>query len=120
MYHSSLTQEQSSQLESVQRVCLATILGDNYVSYEAAREMTGLPLLSARKERRVETFCRRAIVHPRHKNMFPLNIVETDRGVRKRKTFKVNYARTQSYQSSSVIYCQTKLNQLIDQGKLQL
>ena len=71
VYHSSLTQEQSNQLESVQRVCLATILGDNYVSYEAAREMTGLPLLSARRERRVETFCRRAIVHPRHKEHVP-------------------------------------------------
>ena len=57
VFHSGLTLEQSHQLESVQRVTLATILGDNYVSYDAAREMTGIPLLSERRQQRVETFC---------------------------------------------------------------
>ena len=49
VYHSGLTQEQSHQLETVQRVALATILADNYVSYDTTREMTGIPLLSERR-----------------------------------------------------------------------
>ena len=76
VFHSGLTQEQSHQLETVQGVALFTILGDNYVLYEAAREMTGIPMFSERRQERVETFCKRAI---KHMKMFPLNIVEGDR-----------------------------------------
>ena len=72
----TILEEQSHQLETVQGVALFTILGDNYVLYEAAREMTGIPMFSERRQERVETFCKRAI---KHMKMFPLNIVEGDR-----------------------------------------
>ena len=96
VYHSGLTQEQSHQLETVQRVALATILGDNYVSYDAAREMTGIPLLSERRQQRVETFCKRAVKHPRHRKMFPPNTVVGD------------------------IHCQKTLNSLVQANKINL
>ena len=37
-YHSSLTVAQSDKIERIQKVCLRVILGDMYVSYEAALE----------------------------------------------------------------------------------
>ena len=120
VFHNGLTQEQSHQLESVQRVALATILGDNYVSYDAAREMTGIPLLSERRQQRVETFCKRAIKHPRHKQLFPPNTVDSEINVRDGEAFTVIYARIDFYQSSSVIHCQKVLNKLVREDKIKL
>ena len=45
-FHSSLTQEQSRKIENIQRTCLKIILQDNYLNYESACDLTGLPLLS--------------------------------------------------------------------------
>ena len=120
VFHSSLTSEQADQLEAVQSVALFTILGDNYVSSSAAREMTGLSLLSERRERRVESFTRKALKHPRHVKLFPRNEVNSDRSVRYREPFKVNYARTEYYKRSAVVNCQTKANQMYVEGKLNL
>ena len=41
VFHSSLTLKQRQKLEMIQKICLRVILGDMYVSYEAALEMTG-------------------------------------------------------------------------------
>ena len=45
-FHSSLTQEQSRKIENIQRTCLKIILQENYLNYESACDLTGLPLLS--------------------------------------------------------------------------
>ena len=60
---------------SVQTAALFTILGDNFVSSSAAREMTGLALLSERRERRVEAFTRKSLKHPKHSLLFPCNMI---------------------------------------------
>ena len=44
-FHSSPTIEQTNDLERIQKVCLKIILGDNFVDYSAALEMTGLETL---------------------------------------------------------------------------
>ena len=51
-FHSTLTVHQSIDLERIQKTCLKVILGESYVSYEAALEMTGLTSLSDRREKR--------------------------------------------------------------------
>ena len=47
-FHSSLTVEQSNKIERIQKTSLKVILGEMYVDYPSALEMTGLDLLSAR------------------------------------------------------------------------
>ena len=54
--HTSMTQQQSSSLERCQAVSLRIILQENYVSYEAVLEMTGLETLSARRQKRCLDF----------------------------------------------------------------
>ena len=120
VFHSSLTAEQSDLLESVQSAALFSILGDNFVSSSAAREMAGLDLLSERRERRVEAFTRKSLKHPRHSNLFPRNVIESDREVRYREPFKVNFARTEFYRKSALIKCQNKANQMFAEGRLKL
>ena len=72
-FHSSLTVEQSYKLERIQKTCLRIILGDMYIDYPAALEMTGLDTLSDRRVKRCLTFSMRAIRHDRNQKLFPLN-----------------------------------------------
>ena len=108
-FHSSLTIEQTNDLERIQKVCLKIILGDNFVDYSAALEMTGLETLYLRRETRVLNFSLKCLKHPVNKNLFPLNennLLDN----RHRELFKVNFARTDSYKDSAIPYCQRKLN----------
>ena len=108
-FHSSLTTEQRSKLEQIQKTCLRVILGEMYVSYEAALEMCGLETLDTRREVRCLTFARRCLKYPRTSRIFPYKSAH-EQNVRKRETFVVNPARTSSYQKSAIPYCQRILN----------
>ena len=107
--HSSLTQEETNDLERVQKVCLKIILSENYVDNSVALEMTGLETLFIRREKRVINFSLKCLKHPVNKNLFPLNEDNTLDN-RHRELFKVNFARTNAYKDSAIPYCQRKLN----------
>ena len=49
--HPSLTLEESQTLERIQKTCLRIILGDMYVSYDSALEMSGLRTLYSKREK---------------------------------------------------------------------
>ena len=111
-FHSSLTLEQSTDLERIQKTCLRVILGDNYVSYTAALEMTGLSPLNERREKRCLEFALRSVKHPINKRIFPLNPNLNQEGMefRSMEVFQVNHSRPESYKKSAVLYCQRLLN----------
>ena len=104
VWHSRLTQEQSASLERVQKTCMKVILGEMYISYESALEMSGLETLEARRTQRCLKFAKKCLRNPRHSGMFPLN-----QHGRKEK-YVVNFARTETYKRSSVPYMQRLLN----------
>ena len=108
-FHSSLTTEQSNKLEQIQKVCLRIILGDMYISYASALEMTGLKPLSERREDRCLDFAQKCIKHPRNSRLFPLK-QPTDYSMRASDKFKVNFASKDYYKNSSIPYCQRLLN----------
>ena len=111
-FHSNLTLSQTTDIERIQKTCLKIILGDNFVSYPAALEMTGLESLFNRREKRCLDFSLKAIKHPVHSRLFPLNRNQNNGSivVRKREKFHVNFARTESYRKSAIPYCQRMLN----------
>ena len=94
-----------------QAVSLRVILQENFVSYSAALEMTGLSRLSERRLSRCLDFslkCRKDVHNAR---FFPLNpnlgnTLET----RGREQFKVNFCRTKTYQDRAIPFCQRLLN----------
>ena len=104
-FHSALTVNQCHKLESIQSTCLRVILADNYVSYNAALEMSGLERLEARRERRQLSFSLRCLDNDFTSEMFPLNNKPI-----KREAFVVNFARTEQYRKSALIQCQKTLN----------
>ena len=111
VYHSSLTVKQSDKLESIQKTCLRVILGDMYISYTAALEMTGLQTLYDRRQDRCLKFALKSTKIPLRKRLFPLNHVDNERSIHSREKFKVNFARTEDYRKSTVPFCQQLLNQ---------
>ena len=110
VFHSRLTQEQSEKLERIQKACLRVILGDMYLDYTSALEMTGLETLVSRRIKRCLDFSKKCIKHPRNSRLFPIAENNSTYNVRRKDMFKVNFARTSSYQNSTIPFCQRLLN----------
>ena len=110
VFHSRLTVEDSDSLERIQKCCLRIILGDSYINYSAALEMTGLVTLHQRREERCLAFALKALKHPLNSRMFPINL-ETGQDTRTPEMFTVNFANTEAYKTSSIPDNQRRLNQ---------
>ena len=113
-FHSSLTVAQATDIERIQRTSLKVILGDTYVDYPAALEMSGLQTLYERRERRCLDFALKSLKHPINSRMFPINSNLGGEGmeIRSRETFEVNFKRTEQYRMFAGPFCQRKLNEL--------
>ena len=109
-WHSSLTQEQSDDIQRVQHTALKVILGKEYTDYQSSLNKCGLESLYSRREKRCLTFGLRSLKHPKHKLMFPLNNIPDATNTRNRNMFEVNFARTSTYQKSAIPYIQNLLN----------
>ena len=118
VWHSSLTDQQSRSLERCQSVCLSVILGDNFISYEAALEMTGLEKLFDRRQSRCLSYGLKSVKHPENKRFFPENPnLNLTLEAREREPYIVNFARTKLYQQSAIPYIQRLLNKNAMQEK---
>ena len=49
VFHSSLTVEKSNKIERIQKRCITLTLGDMFINYPSALEMSGLDTLHARR-----------------------------------------------------------------------
>ena len=110
-WHSTLTNEQSNNLESVQKLCLKIILASEYCGYENALEICGLDSLSSRREDKCLKYGLKSLLHPIHSKQFPLNMKNSSVDTRKSEHFKVNWAKSESYRMSAIPYIQRMLNQ---------
>jgi hypothetical protein len=115
VWHSTLTVEQSHDLERVQKLCLKIILGDDYCGYDSALVSCGLEKLSVRREARCLKFGLKSLLHPTHSAMFPVNpqVLTNPDNTRSSEHFLVNFARTDSYRDSAIPYIQRMLNNYV-------
>ena len=109
VWHSTLTKEQSTDIERVQKTSLKIILAEEYSGYTNALKMCNLQTLSSRREKRCLNYGLKAIKHTKHEKLFPLN-TESNHDLRNIEKFHVNYARTSAYKMSTVPYVQRLLN----------
>ena len=112
VFATSLTVEQDRKLTNIEKTALRIILQDNYVSYEAALEMTGLSSLSERRAAHLLSFSRRASRHPFHgPRMFPINPdIQDIHNLRNREKYHVNFSRGAAYFNSTIPTAQRLLN----------
>ena len=104
-FHSSLTVEQTTDLERIQKSRLKVILSENYVDYEAALEMTGHATLYARRKKRVSDFLLKMYQTPSEQETIP-----TEHTRQKQGHICSQFCKG-TYQKSTIPYCQNKLNE---------
>ena len=117
VWHSSLTQQQTNNLESVQKLCLKIILGTDYKDYDSALQQCSLEKLVDRREARCLKFGLKSLTHPKHCKMFPINPQLDAYDTRRPEHFHVNRANTEQYRKSTIPYIQRKLNNYVNSQK---
>ena len=108
-FHSSLTQQQSDKMEKIQKTCLRVIMGDGYISYQAALDYFGIQTLSNRRLKRCLDFSLKCLKHPKNQRIFPRN-QNFNKRVRTSEPFKVNFACRNTYRDSAIPFCQRLIN----------
>ena len=109
VFHSSLTKDQSMQIELCQKKAFAVILGKNYVSYETALAKLKLERLDTRRVNLCMSFAVKCTKSSRHSSMFPNN-TNYRTNMRNPKPFLEYYCNTSRYYNSSIPYMARLLN----------
>ena len=104
VWHSSLSKENSDDIERVQKSVLRTILGEDYTTYEDALETLMLAKLSDRREKLSLKFAKNCANNELTSELFPLN------DSRCREKYRVTHANTDRLKNSAVPYLQRLLN----------
>ena len=112
VWHSSLTQENSEDLERIQKAAIRIINGKNYENYEEALEKADLESLEKRREQLSKQFAKKSMnsENIRANDMFPEKQKEHQMNLRKEEEYKVDFANTNRLQKSSIPYMQRLLN----------
>ena len=117
VWHSSLTQENCSNIERVQKTALRIILQREYSTYESALEENDLDTLNVRREKLCLNFAKKCLKNPHTKDLFPVNPkhnCDRDRLENHAKFFheqyQVNFANTERFRKSPIIHMQHLLN----------
>ena len=87
VWHSSLTQENSDDLERVQKCALRIILGNLYKDYENGLKLIGLETLEQRRINLCRKFALKSLTYEKTKFMFLLRKIS--HGMKKRKKWKI-------------------------------
>ena len=108
VWHSSLTQGQSLEIERVQKVALRIILKSDYICYENALEIASLPTLCDRRIQLCKTFAIKCTRNPKTSSMFPIN--HKPHNMRNPEKYHVTHANTNRLAKSAIPYMQRLLN----------
>ena len=110
VWHSSLSQTNSSDIERVQKSAVKVILKDKYKDYKSALNELNLQTLSRRREILCLRFAKKSLKLENFKKLFPLNKKRHCMEKRKGRRFIENHAHTERYLKSSIPYMQSLLN----------
>ena len=110
VWHSSLTEENSDDLERVQKSAVKIILGDGYIDYEKALIRLNMESLKDRRENLCLNFALKCIKNPKTSKMFPENEKIHQMETRNSEKYMVQHAHTERLRKSSIIYMQSLLN----------
>ena len=109
VWHPGLTVLNSTNIERVQKACLAIILGQRYISYSNALQISSMYRLDTRREALCLKFARTSIKNKKFSNWFMKDskIIETRR---LNKNLKDVHTRTRRLRESTIPYLTQLLN----------
>ena len=105
VWHFNLNQEQSNELERVQKVACKVILKDEYSSYDSALISLDLKRLSERRKDLCTKFAKKCVKQEKSMQMFPVD--ESRHG----QKYKVNFAKHSRLLNSAIPQMQRLLNE---------
>ena len=109
VWHYGITDEESANLERVQRVACKVILDERYTTYDQALNDLSLEYLSTRRKLLCLNFAKKCLKHPNTRDMFPLN-TGVDKNTRDRGKYWVQHAETSRLRDSAIPQMQRALN----------
>ena len=101
VWNASLTGDNITQLERIQKTALHIIYGEGYKSYKCSLKMSGLEKLSDRRRKICLTFARKALKHSKFNNWFKPNTRKTKTRQKLPKFCKV-YSTTNRFERSPI------------------
>ena len=110
-FHGALTNQQSDDLEMVQKKAFAIILGKGYKSYNNALKVLGQEKLHARRLKLCENFAVKCTKNPRHADMFELK-TRNNNFTRQKQKFIEPKCKTDRYYKSAVPFLTRLLNKI--------
>ena len=108
VWNSSLTKEDSSDIERVQKAFLHLVLGDGYSDYTNALIKLDLETLESRRVKLCTTFATKSAKHPKHQTWFELSDAPETRSIK--PVYKVPLHRLKRYKNSPIPYLTRLLN----------
>ena len=110
VWHTSITEEEASDLERVQKVAFKVILKDRYERYEQALGILNLKKLTDRRSELCLRFAKKCLKMEKTKDMFPLNDCNQLEN-RHREKYFVQHASTGRLYDSAIPQMQRALNE---------
>ena len=112
VWHSSLTSENSQDLERVQKCATRIIMGNEYKNYEDALEKIGIDSLKERREALCLNFAKKCLESENERcNKILKNREKIHKmKIRNQEYFAVNHAKTERLRKSTIPYLQRLLN----------
>ena len=117
VWHSSITRENSTDLERVQKCAVKLIMNKTDKTYKESLAFLGLTTLKDRREKLCMNFALRAKSNEKLKKMFPIRKELRNQKRRKTEKYVVQKAKTNRLKKTSQIYMQSLLNRLECQNK---
>jgi hypothetical protein len=102
VFFSTLTGEQSKEIEDCQRKAFAIILQTDYYSYSRALDMLGQEKLSVRRTAAAIKFGEKCVVNPKHTDMLPRSLPGRQDLRHQRLPFQEYFCRTDRLNDSSL------------------
>jgi len=109
VWHSSLSEQDSNDIERVQKAVCKMILKEYYENYEKALKILRLEKLKDRRENLCLNFAKKCLRNRKVNSMFPLNKIK--KNLRSQNKYLVKFANTERYKKSAVIHMQNMLNE---------
>ena len=108
VWGSSITQEESDDIERIQKAAVKVILKKSYEDYEKALEFLNMKTLAKRRTDMSFIFAKNCLKNDKVKKFFPIN--DKIKITRNPEHYKVNFARTKRFGNSTIPTLQRLLN----------
>ena len=110
VWHSSISSENSNDIERVQKSAIKMILQKQYKGYKKGLQTLGLDSLETRRSHLCLQFAKKCTQNKKLAHMFPENTKNHTMNTRNAEKYKVQHANTLRLQNSPIIYMQKLLN----------